>query len=226
MAAQCDLLWFSGRVTTGQAVSGESSFLSLSPLTLPPLSCLSAPLCLPSTSDRALEDGPGKGEGWGEFTVPLGDTSPVKEPQPHPPIWKARAMTSLRPGQLQISSVSRKPPEKSGLSPPNLWLFRPSEGVLSNRAPGAGSGETSRLSLWQPLYQINKAAPSHSKMLPNVTPCGMRSITCLSHDANPTLGTLKCAKCCFVSIFAISALHINVCMNSKDSHTQYYPLYR
>ena len=92
----------------------------LSPPTLPPLSFLSAPLCLPSlpplyppsTSNRALEDGPGKGEGWGEFRVPIGDTSPVKEPQPHPPIWKARAMTSLGSGQLQISSVSWKPPEK------------------------------------------------------------------------------------------------------------------
>lgn len=116
----------------------------LSPLTLPPLSFLSAPLYPPSPSDRALEDGPGKGEGWGEFRVPIGDTSPVKEPQPHPPIWKARAMTSLGSGQLQISSITWKPPEKSGLSPPNLWLFRLSEGVLSNRAPGAGSGETFR----------------------------------------------------------------------------------
>ena len=117
MAAQCDLLWFSGHVTTGQAVSGESTFLSLSPSVppntapsvfplCPPLSSLFAPLYPPSTSNRALEDGPGKGEGWGEFRVPIGDTSPVKEPQPHPPIWKARAMTSLGSGQLQISSVS------------------------------------------------------------------------------------------------------------------------
>lgn len=114
-------------------------FPSLCP---PPILLCSALLYPPSTSDRALEDGPGKGEGWGE---PVGDTRAVREPQPHPPIWKPSAMTSLG---LQISPVSWKPPEKSGFSSLNLWLFRPSEGVLSNRAPGAGSGETSKLSLW------------------------------------------------------------------------------
>ena len=111
----------------------------------PPILPCSALLYPPSTSDRALEDGPGKGEGWGEFRVPVGDTRAVREPQPHPPVWKPNAMISLR---LQISPVSWKPPEKSGLSSLNLWLLRPSEGVLSNRAPGAGSGETSKLSLW------------------------------------------------------------------------------
>lgn len=117
--------------------------LPLLSLTLPtPHPPCSALLYPPSTSDRALEDGPGKGEGWGE---PIGDTRAVREPQPHPPIWKPSAMTSLG---LQISPVSWKPPEKSGFSSLNLWLFRPSEGVLSNRAPGAGSGETSKLSLW------------------------------------------------------------------------------
>ena len=76
------------------------------PLLCPPtiLPC-SAPLYPPSTSDRALEDGPGKGEGWGE---PIGDTRAVREPQPHPPIWKPSAMTFLG---LQISPVSWKPPE-------------------------------------------------------------------------------------------------------------------
>ena len=119
MAARRDLLWFSGRVTTWQAVSGEPTFLSL-PHSIPPRSAPSAFPCSahPPSSlalPRSILPAPvtellmslGRG-GWDEFRVPIGDTRPVREPQPHPPIWKPSAMTFLG---LQISPVSWKPPE-------------------------------------------------------------------------------------------------------------------